>query len=799
MKKRSRTIIAFILVLATILTFVLSACSDLRLKLAKPELTYDNGVVSWTSIGFADGYELSFYEDANGERGEQTGETLSLKITNYALTVDGVYWVGVRAVAEKFNASDEAYLRVEKKNTEDDVTIPGGDDSDEGGAGGDTSDPSGGDTSHDVLPSGAPALHLPVGAQQKFNYISESAYGGVSVALTKETDAVARIFVAAGELTYGWSYDAENNAVELEYALFDGLKEGTDTKFTAMTESGKTFDFYVTLTGVADMPSTVDLPGYGAYVYCKSSETASEGLTVTYSSPASTQAVSMDGSKLTYRTTIYSVTSGAVNFKEDYLKSLDYGLHEVELFTSKGVIDFYIFVYSSSIMCYDLHYELDDTYPDIALKWSVDYPIDKFEVYVNGTVYSSVDNPDLFDGNSFDLTGIISAGSTCSAYVKSYVNAVDTPATSATAVYADYSSAIADYLDPSKGFTYFDKTYNRYIDSEEEMDVLAYYMIIYNYKLDEKSFNTSSGSKLMTYMDIYPAPSLGVTQASDIMQMFAESCGKYKESIKYLYAAVALPDGAYRIGLSMTSQNEALYDSETSYTESLSNEFHLTRSLRPSSFEDFAINDREGVVVETSDQLFFAIEAGLKPLPVAGSVAEGLYELAKDVCRTYIDDDMTDYEKVHAIYDWLGKNVVYDYNIVKEMGNIKPSSSLYDKFYSYDCFYLEGVLENGVAVCNGIAKTFVVLCGIEGITAVKVNGSASGGAHAWNKVLINEKWYIVDSTWSNRKTTENGKNVEKFTHEYLFLTTSESSADRTELTEDTLGYYCGDKQISVVY
>ena len=344
------------------------------------------------------------------------------------------------------------------------MTIPGGDDSDEGGAGGDTSDPSGGDTSHDVLPSGAPALHLPVGAQQKFNYISESAHGGVSVALTKETDAVSRIFVAAGELTYGWSYDAENNAVELEYALFDGLKEGTDTKFTAVTESGKTFDFYVTLTGVADMPSTVDLPSYGAYVYCKSSETASEGLTVTYSSSASTQAVSVDGSKLTYRTTIYSVTSGAVNFKEDYLKSLDYGLHEVELFTSKGVIDFYIFVYSSSIMCYDLHYELDDTYPDITLKWSVDYPIDKFEVYVNGTVYSSVDNPDLFDGNSFDLAGIISAGSTCSAYVKSYVNAVDTPATSATAVYADNSSAIADYLDPSKGFTYFDKTYNSHTD-----------------------------------------------------------------------------------------------------------------------------------------------------------------------------------------------------------------------------------------------------------------------------------------------------------------------------------------------
>lgn len=802
MNKRSIKKTALLLVLVTVLIMALSACAEI--KLAKPVLTYDNGVVSWTSIGLADGYELSFYEDVNGERGERLGEVVKLKTTNYALTADGLYWVGVKAVSEKFAASDEVFICVEKESTEEDVTIPGGDDGPDTGGGGETGNEEGGNgsgdnTQQDVLPSGAPSLDLPVGAKQKFNYISVSSFGGISISLTENTGNVVRLFVAAGELTSGWSYDPANNAIDLAYSLFNDESVGTDTKFTAVTQSGNTFDFYVTKSSDANMPTTVDLPGYGAYLYCKSSDSASAGLTVNYSSSASTQAVSVDGVKLTYKTTVYSTNSESVTFKQAYLKTLGYGLHTVELFTTKGVIDFYLFVYSGSIMCYDLSYEFDDTYPEITLNWSVDYPIDKFEVYVNGTMYSSVDNPDLFDGNSFKLYGIVDAGSACSAYVKSYINGLSTPATSATAVYAGNISAIADYLDPEKGFTYLNKTFNRYIDSVEEMDVLAYYMILYNYRLDEKSFNTSSGSKVMTYMDIYLAPSLGVTQASDIMQLFAESCAKYKESIKYSYAAVALSDGAYRVGLSMTSQNEALYDSTTSYSESSSNVFHLTRSSRPSGFEDFAINDREEVSVETSDQLFFAIEAGFKPVPVAGSVAEGLYEKAKKVCREWIDDDMTDYEKVHAIYDWLGKNVVYDYNIVSEMGNIKPEDSRYNKFYSYDCFYLEGVLENGVAVCNGIAKTFVVLCGIEGITAVKVNGSASGGAHAWNKVLINEKWYVVDSTWSNQRTTENNKNVEKFTHDYLFMTTMASSSDRTELTEDTLRYYCGDRQISVEY
>lgn len=468
----------------------------------------------------------------------------------------------------------------------------------------------------------------------------------------------------------------------------------------------------------------------------------------------------------------------------------------MELFTTGGITDFYVFVYSSSIMCYDLAYDFDSRYPAVYLTWKVDYPVDAFEVILDGASYSSREYPDRFDGNTFDLTGLIGSDNTCSACVKSFVDGLDTPATSATAVYADNTAQLKDYLDYSKGFAYLGETFNRYVDSEEEMDVLAFYMILYNYELDTTDFNTTSGSKTMSYMDVYLDPSLGVNSASSAMSLFAESCGKYKESIKYNYAAVKLSDGAYRIGISMTSKNEALYDSTTKYSESSSNEFHLYISDRPSGFDDFAINSRKGVSVSTSDQLFFAIEAGYRPLPVAGSVAEKLYELAKDVCRTYIDDGMTDYEKVHTIYDWLGKNVIYDYNIVSEMAGILPSDAAYNRFYSYDSFYLEGVLENGVAVCNGIAKTFVVLCGIEGITALKVNGQASGGAHAWNKVLVNGKWYIVDSTWSNRKSSGY---KEAFTHEYLFMTTSQSASDRTEQTSDTIDYYCGDRLLEFSY
>ena len=795
MKKRRIAFISIVILLTFVATFLLSGCSLLKMSLPEPMLSYDNGVVSWNEVAFVSGYEVSLYSDEDGEQGDALGEKVTVTSTKYALSDDGFFWVGVKAISGNALLKDsvEALIRVEKKNTEEDVTVPGGDDDRDDPDDKPVDPPAPGE---DVMPAGTPSFDLPVGAEQSFNYLAKDSDGGISVPLTKNTGRVTEIYVTGAELTSGWSYDQANGAIDFEGELFESVPSGTDIAFVAYTEDGTVFEFYVTTCSSGTVVANVDLPSYGAYIYCKNSQSAQDGLTVGFTASASVQAVSVDGRKIANSTTNYLASSSEINFREKYLKSLDYGLHRAELFTTVGIIDFYVFVYSSSIMCYDLSYEFDAQYPDVLLTWKVDYPVDAFEVILNGVSYSSSEYPERFDGNSFDLTGLMGSASTCSACVKSYVNGIDTPATSATAAYADNTAQLKDYLDYSKGFTYLGEEYNRYVDSPEEMDVLAYYMILYNYELDTTSFNTTSGAKTMSYMDVYLNPSLGVSSSSSAMSLFADACSGYKESIKYNYAAVKLSDGAYRLGISMTSKNEALYDSTTRYSESSSNEFHLYISARQSGFEDFAINAREGVSVSTSDQLFFAIEAGYRPLPVEGSVAEKLYELAKDVCRTYIDDGMTDYEKVHTIYDWLGKNVIYDYNIVSEMAGIEPSDAAYNKFYSYDSFYLEGVLENGVAVCNGIAKTFVVLCGIEGITALKVNGQASGGAHAWNKVLINGKWYIVDSTWSNRKASGY---KETFSHEYLFMTTSQSASDRTEQTADTIDFYCGDRLLEFSY
>ncbi len=168
---------------------------------------------------------------------------------------------------------------------------------------------------------------------------------------------------------------------------------------------------------------------------------------------------------------------------------------------------------------------------------------------------------------------------------------------------------------------------------------------------------------------------------------------------------------------------------------------------RAADYDGFKIN--ESVIsykVSTTEQLFYALECRVKPLPAEGSAAERIYGKIKTVLRQIINDGMTDFEKARAIYDWLIMNVAYD-------------GALYDMLTSglgsensneYNGFYLEGVFDDGVAVCDGISKAFSAMANVEGIPCVQVSGKQTGNphgvGHAWNKIYLDGSWYIVDAT-----------------------------------------------------
>lgn len=187
-------------------------------------------------------------------------------------------------------------------------------------------------------------------------------------------------------------------------------------------------------------------------------------------------------------------------------------------------------------------------------------------------------------------------------------------------------------------------------------------------------------------------------------------------------------------------------------------------------------------VIKTSDMLAKVVSWGYKPTfstDSNGQRLSNLYKAARSVSIVYLTDDMTDYEKVLAIYEWIAQTVDYDYAITQD-----DSLTLSNKI-QYNAYYLEGVFSNsdgeghGQAVCDGRAKAFILLCGMEGIKAVRISGNAliAGGSepHAWNKVLIDadgdgiKEWYACDTTWADRSSSNTATRTELLTMQYFLV------------------------------
>lgn len=98
--------------------------------------------------------------------------------------------------------------------------------------------------------------------------------------------------------------------------------------------------------------------------------------------------------------------------------------------------------------------------------------------------------------------------------------------------------------------------------------------------------------------------------------------------------------------------------------------------------------------------------------------------------------DMSPEEKEMFIHDFICDNVTYD--------KLK-------KQYSHEII---GPLQQGVGVCEGIAKTVKILCdqtGMECIVAISQANPEAGVRyrHAWNVIKLGKSWYHLDATFDN--------------------------------------------------
>lgn len=197
------------------------------------------------------------------------------------------------------------------------------------------------------------------------------------------------------------------------------------------------------------------------------------------------------------------------------------------------------------------------------------------------------------------------------------------------------------------------------------------------------------------------------------------------------YLIIKLFDG-FLANKSNKRKNYDLYESKVVYGKTYN-------SYRNETFNDFAYrNYTKKVLVWNTQQLWMALQKGCLPICVEGSMAEIVLLRCEEILRSIINDAMNLEEKVFAIYTWLGKNVEFDYETsVDSTLDRKQDRS----------WYAEGAILDGLAVCSGYAKAYLMLLRIEGINAYLI--PIINGRHEYCYIQMSDGlWYYSDPCYS---------------------------------------------------
>lgn len=229
--------------------------------------------------------------------------------------------------------------------------------------------------------------------------------------------------------------------------------------------------------------------------------------------------------------------------------------------------------------------------------------------------------------------------------------------------------------------------------------------------------------------------------------------------------------------------------------------FTISEKTRSDDYNDFATEKSLiEVPVANTNQLYMCAQDGGKPVFAENNYeAEESYEKAKQILRNIINDDMTDFEKALAIYDYINANTVYD-------------SEYRDGNFANRRYWLNGPLLGGVGVCDGLSKLYSLMCSMEGIKTIKITGFANGD-HAWNKIYLDsdgdgvKEWHNVDVTWDGSlKITSGDTTYELSVHKKFLLSDEEFTdhiayIDNNPTTVDTNYYnmykYSEDKDLYI--
>lgn len=488
----------------------------------------------------------------------------------------------------------------------------------------------------------------------------------------------------------------------------------------------------------------------------------------------------------------YTYSNGQIVMYKSYLSSLDSGVYKFFIYANDIVSPYTIKVHASKGDIYNVRLNYDLSSVDEYITFNCDC--------VDGThTYVLDDQAKLNCENMTPVTVNRSASHTLTVYCQTLGKS------------AEYS--ITPTVESSKYlnsfFTVNGVASDKYIDSPEEFATLMQFI--------------ANGGDGVTINDEYPDGFLSVdVYFSDSFSTYVKNTSTYfQDAIDEIETSTSCKYGLQSSGSKVTISvifnynPDSVISSGMEEEKLLDNTIKLTESTRTEDYNDFAINSfTRTEKVATLGELEF-LSYGVKPTFVANSVAEKVYNEALDILRTYVDDSMSDYQKVTAIYDYLVSNITYDRNAlelfmvrsnvsgrslsdarsiinqaISDNPQLKSILSPYlkytdsEKLYkdlsynvsSLSAFNIYGALVNKIAVCDGISSAFKLLCNIEGIECIKVSGlgitSSGSENHAWNKVKLLDEWFVVDATW--------GRSSGYINHRYFLIDEADASVSHRE-------------------
>lgn len=139
------------------------------------------------------------------------------------------------------------------------------------------------------------------------------------------------------------------------------------------------------------------------------------------------------------------------------------------------------------------------------------------------------------------------------------------------------------------------------------------------------------------------------------------------------------------------------------------------------------------------------------------------FNSTEDLAEKIQDDFSSDGDRARAIYTWIAINVKYDYaSFLKPQRtqgfSYSTEAEKQRKIKQINDKLIQKTFDSQKGVCEGFTALYQHLAGLVGLKSEIIRGDSktrladigrknTSSNHAWNTVLIDKKWRLIDVTW----------------------------------------------------